>query len=68
MFGTEWMIEEEFEPVEPWTSFESRWFETIREAMRKVEDGKRQLDSRSNKEARSPKKRVRREKRERHTR
>lgn len=41
MFGTEWMIEEEFEPVHPWTEFESRWFDSIREAMKKVEDGKK---------------------------
>lgn len=47
MFGTEWMIEEEFEPVAPWTEFEARWFQSIKEAMKKVEDGKRKLDSRS---------------------
>lgn len=67
MFGTEWMIEEEFEPVEPWTQFEARWFQSIREAMQKVKDGK-ELDSRGDKEAWSPKKRTRRKERERHSR
>lgn len=44
MFGTECIIEEEFEPTEPWTAFESRWFESIREAMRKIKDEKTILD------------------------
>lgn len=68
MFGTEWMIEEEFEPVEPWTTFEANWFKTIREAMRKVKDGKRDVDSGSNKKTWKSKKRARREKMERHPR
>jgi len=68
MFGTEWMIEEEFEPIEPWTSFEAKWFESIREAMKKVEDGKKQLDSGGDKKAWKSKKRARREERARHTR
>lgn len=68
MFGTEWMIEEEFVSIEPWTEFEARWFDSIREAMRKVEDGKRQLDSGSNQKTRSLKKGAGSKKRARHTR
>lgn len=50
MYGTDWMIEEEFEPIEPWTEFEAEWFESIRSAMKEVENGKRNVDSRSNQE------------------
>lgn len=67
MFGTEWIVEEEFNPVDPWTEFESRWFESIREAMRKVKDGKRNVDSGSYQKARSPKKRARRKEGKRYT-
>lgn len=67
MFGTEWMIEEEFEPVTPWTEFEARWFQSIKDAMKKVKDGK-ELDSRSDKKTWKSKKRARREERARHPR
>lgn len=50
MFGTEWTIQEEFEPIEPWNEFESRWFESIREAMKKIEDGKRDKESNKSRE------------------
>ena len=62
MYGHEFMVCEEFVPVHPWDEFEQRWFDSIRNAMKVIKDGKRHVDSRSNQEARGAKKKSRRKK------
>ena len=55
-FGTIIEIDEEVVPNEPWDELEQNFFNSIRLAMRKVEDGKRNVDCRSNQEARGTQK------------
>jgi hypothetical protein len=45
MFGEDFYLCEEFEPVEPWSSFEKKWFDTIRNALEEIKNGKRNFDS-----------------------
>lgn len=61
-------LDQDVEPNEPWDELEANFFKCIRKAMRAVEDGKRDVDSRSNKEAGSTKEVFRGKKRRKDTR
>lgn len=62
-FGKEVILTQDVTPNEPWDMLEANFFECIRRSMRAIEDGKRNVDSRGNKETRQSKKKLRREKR-----
>ena len=49
-FGSEIILTEDVEPNEPWLEWDARFFDSIRFALRSIEDGKRKLDSERNKE------------------
>lgn len=44
MFGIEFTVCEEFEPVEPWLSWEKRWLEMYKKSLEEAKNAKRKLD------------------------